>query len=342
MGKITKKSNIASYSKPKIIAEISGNHAGRKLRFLKLIKEAFKNGADLVKIQTYEPKDITLKKKTKNFIISSGLWKNKSLWDLYRKACTPFDWHKDAFKIARKLEKNIFSSPFSLRSVDILEKYKCPIYKIASFEITDFKLINYIASKKKPIIISTGMAQIKEIKNAIKLINKYHNKITILHCVSNYPTEIRDSNLKKIDTLKKQFPKNKIGLSDHTKGIATSVLAAQMGVEYIEKHFNLDSKRTADSAFSIDSTQLKELKNVINYMFLGFRKEQKVQKKNLFLRRSIFSKRKIKKNEKITIDNIETYRPKIGICASKYFKILGKRSKKNIKANEPIFQDQLL
>ena len=229
-----------------------------------------------------------------------------------------------------------------MRAVDLLEKLKCPIYKIASFEITDFKLIDYIASKKKKIIISTGMSTISEIKNALRIINKYHNNVAILHCVSDYPTDIKNSNLGKILDLKKIFPKNEIGLSDHTNGISTSLIASNLGVSYIEKHFNLDNLKTTDSSFSINPAQLKELSESLKYMFKNSKKENSIRKKSFFLRRSIFSTKDIKKNEKITKDKINTLRPKIGICASQYFKVLGKRTRKNIKANEPIFANYLL
>jgi pseudaminic acid synthase len=327
--------------KPIIIAEISGNHKGNKNRFLKLIKSAIFSGADLVKIQTYEPKDITLNKKSHHFKIKKGIWKNQTLWNLYQKAHTPFAWHKAAFKIARKHKGKIFSSPFSIRSVDLLEKLKCPIYKIASFEITDYKLIDYIASKKKPIILSTGMSTITDVKNAVRIINKYHNKVSILHCVSNYPTKIFDSDLSRIQYLKKKFPKNKIGLSDHTNGISSSILASQMGVEYIEKHYNMDNVKTADSSFSISPFQLNELKEAINYLFNKKRNVKNIQIKNLFLRRSIYATKIIKKNEKITYKNIDTFRPKIGICASRYFKILNKKAKKQIFIGQPIFEKML-
>jgi len=339
--KLNNKLLINKNKRPLIIAEISGNHAGNKKRFLDLIKSAFVNGADLVKIQTYEPIDITLKKKDKKFKILTGAWKDMYLWDLYQKACTPFRWHKEAFKIAKKFNKKIFSSPFSIRAVNHLEELKCPIYKIASFEITDFKLIDYIASKKKKIILSTGMSTISEIKNAIKVINKFHNNIAILHCVSNYPTEIKDINLKKILHLKKIFPKYEVGLSDHTNGISTSIIASYLGISYIEKHFNLDDMKTADSSFSLKPNQLKELSETVRYLFDKSKKNNPLQRKNLFLRRSIFSKKNIKKNEKISINNIDTFRPSIGICASKFFKILNKKAKRNIKKNEPIFYSDI-
>lgn len=341
MNKTNKNINF-NYAKPLLIAEISGNHNGSKKRFLKLVESACKNGADLVKIQTYEPIDITLKSKHEKFRIKKGLWKNYYLWDLYKKAHTPFSWHKSAFKIAKKYKKHIFSSPFSNRGVDLLERLNVEIYKIASFEITDMKLINYIASKKKPIIISTGMATIKEIKNAIKEINKFHKKIVILHCVSEYPTKLEDTNLKRIQYLKKIFKNYKIGLSDHTNNIHSSVASHSYGVVVLEKHFNLDKKKTPDSDFSILPSQLYELSQVIKGLSKSI-KDKKSKNGNLLeLRRSIFSSENIKKNQTINNNNISTLRPKIGICASKYFEIIGRKAKKDIKKNSPIFFKNLI
>lgn len=324
---------------PLIIAEISGNHNGSKSRFLKLVKSACINGADLVKIQTYEPEDITLNKKTDKFLIKKGIWKGKYLSDLYKKACTPFSWHEDAFRIAKKFNKIIFSSPFSIRAVDFLEKLNVQIYKIASFEVTDYNLIKYIASKKKPIIISTGMATIKEIRNAIKIINKFHKKIIILHCVSNYPTKISETNLKRINQLKKEFKRYPIGLSDHTNSIYSSLVSIPLGVVAIEKHFNIDYKKTPDSDFSINPESLKNLKTISLDIFksLNNKKNIKSLKKNIKLRRSIYSNKDIKKNEKITIENIISLRPSIGIKSENFFKIIGKRVKKNIKKDSSIF-----
>ena len=263
---------------PLIIAEISGNHRGDKKRFLKLIDSAFNNGADLVKIQTYEPKDITLNSKSDHFKIKNGIWKNSYFWDLYKKACTPFSWHKDAFQVAKKHKKVLFSSPFSLRAVDLLEKFNVPLYKIASFEITDYNLIKYIASKNKPIIISTGMASINEIRDAIKLIEKYHQKIIILHCVSNYPTELKDTNLIKINLLKKEFRKYLVGLSDHTDNIVSSLASIPLGVVAIEKHYNLDNKKTPDHKFSIGPKMMKDLKKFSLEIFLKVQTKIKILK----------------------------------------------------------------
>ena len=338
--KTFKKNLKFTYKKaPLIIAEISGNHNGSKSRFLRLVESACKNGADLIKIQSYEAEDITLDKKTSLFKIKKGIWKGKYLIDLYNSACTPFSWHSDAFKIAKKYNKIIFSSPFSKRAVDFLEKLKVPIYKIASFEITDYNLIDYVASKRKPVIISTGMASIKEIKNAIKIINRYHKKIVILHCVSNYPTKVNETNLKRIKFLKKEFKNYPIGLSDHTNNIHSAIASIPLGVVLIEKHFNIDDTKTPDSAFSINPENLKDLKKITNDIFysLNNQKNFHVSKKNIKYRRSIFAKTSIKKNEVISSSNIICLRPSIGIKSEHFFKIVGKKIKRNILEGNPIY-----
>ena len=339
MIKLSNNLSISYKKAPVIIAEISGNHGGSKKKFLSLIKTACLNGADLIKIQTYEPKDITLNKNYGNFKIKKGIWKNKKLWDLYKRACTPFSWHHDAFKLVKKLKKNIFSSPFSIRAVDLLEKLNCQIYKIASFEITDYKLIEYIASKKKPVILSTGMATLNEIKRAIKIIKKHHSKIIILHCVSSYPTKLDEVNLQRINVLKKKFPKFLIGLSDHTDNIYSSIAASEYGITVIEKHFKISNQiKTADSSFSINPEKLRELKNVTTLLFKSKKKINfKNEKISKNLRRSIFAEKNIKKNEKISKENIVTLRPTIGICSSKYFQIIGRKVNKNIKKGDPIY-----
>jgi len=342
--KINKNLSFCYKERPKIIAEISGNHNGSKKKFLDLIKSAAKNGADLIKIQTYEPVDITLKNKKDKFYIKKGIWKDTHLWDLYQKACTPFNWHAEAFKIARKYGKEIFSSPFSIRGVDLLESLNCNLYKIASFEITDLKLIDYIASKHKPIIMSTGMCNDHEIKNAIKQINKYHNRIIILHCVSSYPTKLADINLQRISHLKKKFNKNLIGLSDHTNSIISSLVSLPYNIVAIEKHYKLNNEeKTTDSVFSITPFEMNKLRSLTEEIFLSQKKNNFISdRSNIILRRSIFAKMNIKKNTPITIHNIDTLRPKIGICASEYFKILNKKIKRNIKKGEPIYKKDLL
>ncbi len=323
--------------KPLIVAEISANHCGSKNIFLKTIKSAAKNGADLIKIQTYEPIDITIKKiKGKN-----------KLWQLYTKAQTPFEWHKDAFKLAKKLKIKLFSSPFSLRAVSFLEKFNVELYKISSFEITDFKLIHVIAKTKKPVIVSTGMASFKEINECINYIRKFHKKIILLHCVSGYPTPENQANLKRILALKERFKGIKIGLSDHTDDIVTSLAAMPFEVSIIEKHFILSKKfKSPDAKFSINPEQLKTLSNYSKKIYSALGKKsfdiQKAELKSKKFRRSIFSIKNIQKGEKLTEKNISTFRPSVGIGAQYFFNVIGKKAKKNIKALSPIYKNCLV
>ena len=285
--KINNKITISPNKPPIIVAEISGNHNGKKSLFLKHIKVAAKYGADMVKIQSYEPEDITINKKNNNFRIKQGIWKGKYLWDLYKEAHTPFSWHREAFKLAKKLGIVLFSTPFSNRAVDFLEKLKAPIYKISSFEITDIKLVNYIAKTKKPVIISTGMASMKEIKAAVKVIKKYHSKIIILHCVSGYPTPEDQANIINLKDLKNKFKNSLIGISDHTNDINSSLAATSLGASIIEKHFKISSSlKSHDSKFSIAPEQLKQLKNQSSKIFNSLGKkilrEKKKNRKKFF------------------------------------------------------------
>lgn len=273
--KINEEVSFDYKKRPVLIAEISGNHAGSKKKFLNLILAASKNGADLVKIQTYEPDDITLN--NSDFKIKHGIWKNKKLWDLYKKACTPYEWHHDAFKIAKKNKINLFSTPFSIKALKFLEKKKVSLYKVSSFEITDLNLINEIAKTKKPIILSTGLSTIKEIKQSLSVINKYHNKVVILHCVSEYPTKLENSNINRIKELKRIFKQNMIGLSDHTNGIITSLCATTLGIVAIEKHMKLKKKdKSEDSMFSILPKDISEIRDLSEKIFKSTFKKKKL------------------------------------------------------------------
>lgn len=337
--KINKKLVFTYKKPPLLIAEISANHNGNKNLFLKHILEAKKSGADLVKIQTYEPEDITVKKL--NFQIKNGIWKNKTLWNLYKKTQTPFEWHYDAFKLAKKKNINLFSTPFSIRALKFLDKFDVDLYKISSFEITDYNLIDNIAKRKKPIIISTGMSLVSEIETAKKIINRYHNNLVILYCVSGYPTPANECNINTIQTLKNRFKKNLIGLSDHTNNNYSSLAATVKGVTAIEKHFILSKRiHSEDSSFSIEPKEFKILSNDTKKIFetLGGKKIflKKSENKNLIFRRSIFASKNIKKGDLFSKKNLISLRPQIGKSSSNYFKILGKKSKINIKELNPI------
>lgn len=339
MIKINKNLIFSKNKRPVIIAEISANHCGSKKLFLNLIKQAHKSGADAVKIQTYEPQDITLESNDNNYKIKKGIWKNKFLWRLYQKTQTPFNWHDEAFALAKKLKINLFSTPFSLRSVDLLEKHKVKFYKIASLENNDFMLIEKIAKTRKPIIISTGASNINEIRNSLKLINKYHNKVIILHCVTEYPTSNKNANLNRVKTLQEVFKNNLIGISDHTNDIDTSLAAVPLGVVAIEKHFKFDKKNSLDSKFSINSKKLIKLRKKSEIYFDALGTSKLENKSNEFFqhKRSLFAKKDIKENELLNSRNVISLRPKIGISASKINIVFKKRSKKKILKNSPIF-----
>jgi pseudaminic acid synthase len=341
--KVSKNLFISDKAKPIIIAEVSANHCGKKNIFLKHIVEAKKAGADMVKIQTYEADDLTLRSNRKEFRIKSGIWKNRNLWDLYKKAQTPYDWHYDAFKIAKKIKIPIFSTPFSIKALKFLDKFKPTIYKVASFEITDLNLIREIAKKRKPVILSTGMAKISEISNAVKEIEKIHKKIIILHCVSGYPTPESEANINKINLLKVKFPNKILGISDHTDDINSSLAAVAMGAKVIEKHFKISNKiKSPDSKFSINPVQLKELKIRSESIFVSIGKQttkiKDSEKHSYIFRRSIFARKNLKQNIKITNLDIITKRPLIGISADQYYKILGKKTKIDINKDAPIFK----
>lgn len=342
MNKIIKLSSEIeiSYKKPpKIIAEISCNHNGSKKIFNDHIKSAAKNGADLVKIQTYEPEDITLKKLSKDFLIKKGIWKGKNLWKLYSKTQTPFKWHYDAFKICNDHNKIIFSSPFSLRAVDFLEKLNVKLYKIASFEMDDVRLVDYVAQTKKPIILSTGLNNISSITKTLKIIRKYHNNVILLHCVSGYPTLIENSNLRRIEDLKKRFNKNLIGLSDHTDSIYTSLASIPFKTCLIEKHFLINKKiNSQDKLFSINPFQLRELSDISKkiHRSLNDNSQKNNEKQNEFFKRSLYTNKDVKKGELISEKNIVSLRPRIGINSSEFFNVLNRKFKKSLKAYTPI------
>ncbi len=266
--------------KPFFIAELSANHCGDISLAKKLIKCAKNNGADAVKIQTYTADTMTIKSNKKYFKINNGLWKNYTLWDLYNKAKTPIEWHKDLFSYAKKLKIKIFSSPFDETAVDLLEKLNCPIYKVASFEMTDIPLIKKIASTKKPIIISTGMASLDEIQETFNIASKYGAKdITLLYCVSNYPSKNTDFNINNIKILKEKF-KCRIGFSDHSKDTKIAFAAISAGAEVIEKHIALENQtKGLDIAFSLRGKEIKIFRKEIDTAFTLLGKKRIYKKK---------------------------------------------------------------
>lgn len=329
---------------PYIIAEMSANHNGKIENAKKIIKEAKKAGADAVKIQTYTADTITFKSKKEDFLIHGGLWDGKNLYELYEEAHLPWDWHKELFDYAEKEEITIFSSPFDATAVDLLEDLNAPAYKIASFEVVDLPLIKYAASTKKPLIISTGMANKTEIQEAIAAAKDSGcQDLIILHCVSGYPAPPLDYNLETISDMKKSFGVL-VGLSDHTIDNVTAICSVSMGACLIEKHFTLNRDGGGpDDSFSMESKDLEELciKSKIAWQSRGKVNYEKTEseKGNLKFRRSLYVVSDIKKGEIFSSQNIRSIRPGFGIEPKHIEDILGKKSNSNIEAGTALSWD---
>jgi pseudaminic acid synthase len=326
---------------PFFVAEISANHNGSLLHAKKLIKIAKKYGADAVKLQTYTPDTMTIKSNKPDFKIRGGLWNGKTLWDLYEKAQTLFEWHKELFNYAKKLKIICFSTPFDESAVDILESLNCPFYKVASFEMNHIPLIKKIAQTRKPIIISTGMANLKEIDLAYKTAKKNGAKeIILLYCVSNYPSKISDFNFNNIKILKERY-NCKVGFSDHSTDNKVVAAAIAAGAEVIEKHVALEGqKKGFDLAFSLRGKEIKEYAQVIKDTSLMMGKKfffrNKSENRSLQFRRSIYAVSDIKKGEKFTKKNIRVIRPGFGISPIYFEKLINKKSPFDIKMQTPI------
>jgi pseudaminic acid synthase len=326
---------------PLFIAEISANHNGSLLHAKKLIQIAKKYGADSVKLQTYTPDTMTIKSNKSDFKIKGGLWDGKILWDLYKKAQTPFEWHKELFDYAKKIKITCFSTPFDESAVDLLENLNCPFYKVASFEMNHVPLIKKIAQTRKPIIISTGMANLKEIDLAYKIAKKNGAKeIILLYCVSNYPSKISDFNFNNIKILKERY-NCKVGFSDHSTDNKVVAAAIVAGAEVIEKHIALEGqKKGFDLAFSLKGKEIREYAQVIKDTSLMMGKKyffrNKSENQSLQFRRSIYAVSDIKIGEKFTKKNIRVIRPGFGISPIYFEKLINKKSPFNIKRETPL------
>ena len=328
-------------SRPYFIGEISANHNGNFFVAKKIILLAKKYGVDAVKLQTYSPDTMTIPSNNNEFKIKNGLWKGYTLWDLYNEAQTPFEWHKRLFDYAKKLRITCFSTPFDETAVNLLEVLKCPFYKVASFEMNHIPLIKKIAQTKKPIIISTGMANLKEIDLAYKTAKKNGAKeIILLYCVSNYPSKISDFNFNNIRILKERY-KCKVGFSDHSTDNKVVAAAIAAGAEVIEKHIALEGqKKGFDLAFSLKGKEIKDYVQVIKDTSLMMGKKyffrNKSENHSLQFRRSIYAVSNIKKGEKFTKKNIRVIRPGFGIQPVYFEKLINKKSPLGIKSETPL------
>lgn len=324
-----------------IIAEMSANHAGSINNAKEIIHIARQAGADCVKLQTYTPDTITINCKKKYFHIENGTWSGEYLYQLYQKAYTPWEWHRELFDEAKKIGIDIFSTPFDFTATDFLEELKVDFYKIASFEIVDIPLIKYIASKGKPIIMSTGMASLKEINEAVEAVYSMGNQsLALLKCSSAYPAISSDMNLATIKDMKDKLH-IPVGLSDHSMGSLGAVVAVTLGANIIEKHIGLGGDTdNPDSKFSMVPAEFEKMVDDIRNAecAIGSIKYGPTgdEEYNLRFRRSLFFVEDIKSGEVITPNNVKSIRPANGIEPKFINDIIGKKVLKNVEMGTPV------
>ncbi len=323
-----------------IIAELSANHNGSLETALETIRAAKRAGADAIKLQTYTPDTMTLDIKSPDFKLSQGtIWDGKYLYDLYEEAYTPWEWHKEIMKAAAKEGLICFSSPFDKTAVDFLEDLNVPAYKIASFEITDIPLIEYTASKGKPIIISTGIAEEKDIELALDACKRMgNNDIALLKCTSSYPAPIEEANMVMVKDLAERYGVVS-GLSDHTLGNTVPIVATAMGAKIIEKHFILDkSVGGPDASFSMDEQEFSKMVKAVREAEKAIGKIDytltEKQKKGKDFSRSLYVVEDIKSGEMITEKNVRSIRPGFGMHPKHLKDFLGKKTDKDWKKGD--------
>ena len=325
---------------PYIIAELSANHNGSIERALETIKSAHDSGAHAIKIQTYTADTMTIDCDREEFMIRGGLWDGYKLYDLYKWAETPFEWHKEIFDCAHKLGITIFSTPFDETAVDLLESLNAPAYKIASFEATDLPLIRYVASTGKPMIMSTGMCSEEEISEAVEAAKEGGCKdLVLLHCISSYPAPMDQANLSQMAALAERFDTIP-GLSDHTLGTTVSVAAVALGACVIEKHFTISrNDKGPDSEFSIEPAELQRLcKDSFDaWSAIGKRsfERQKAEEGNKQFRRSVYFVKNLKAGDVISNSDIRRIRPGIGLAPKYFDQLVGKRVKVDVPFGTP-------
>jgi len=332
---------IGSNQPPYVIAEMSANHNGDINNAYKIIDMAKSCNADAVKLQTYKPDTITMNMKTPEFMIEGGLWGGKSLYELYKSAFMPWEWHKPLFEYAEKVDITIFSSPFDNTAVDLLEDLGAPAYKIASCEAIDLPLIKYVAQTGKPMIISTGMADVEEIQEAINAAREGGCKeLAILHCVSGYPAPAEDYNLRTLVDMHQKFGQV-TGLSDHTIDNTTAIASVALGAAIIEKHVTLDRNGGGpDDSFSLESKELKELCTGAKTAWESLGKIdygiKSSEQSSIKFRRSLYFVKDIKEGEIITAEHIKSIRPGYGLAPKYIESALGKKIFHDVKRGTPV------
>ena len=326
---------------PYVICELSGNHNGSLDRALQLLEAAAATGADAIKIQSYTPDTITIDHDGPGFRIEGGLWDGRTLYDLYGEAQTPFEWHETLFRRASELGVTLFSSPFDESAVDLLDELHAPAYKIASFEAIDLPLVAYVASKRKPMIISTGMANLDEIGEAVSTARENGcEQLILLHCVSSYPAPDEQSNVRTVPDLAERFGVVS-GLSDHTFGSAVAVASIALGGCVVEKHFTLRrADGGPDSAFSLEPDEFRTLVEdckrawralgTVNYNLQG------AEKGSLAFRRSLYVVHDVAAGDELTRENVRSIRPGFGLAPKHLPEVLGRQAARDLKRGEPL------
>lgn len=325
-----------------IIAEMSANHAGSIERAKEIIHAAKESGADCIKIQTYTADTMTIDCNNKYFNIENGTWKGENLYKLYQKAYTPWEWQAELKEEAKKADIDFLSTPFDKTSVDFLEEIGIEFYKIASFELVDIPLIKYVASKNKPVIISTGMGSLEEIEEAVEAVYSQDNREpALLKCSSAYPAITDDMNLAVIKDMKERF-NIPVGLSDHSMGSLGAVTAVALGASIIEKHFCISREiKNPDASFSMEPEEFKgmvqDIRNVEKALGKASYGPSKQEEESIIFRRSIFAVKDIKKGEKLTKENIRVIRPGYGLKPKYYEQLItAGMAASDIKAGTPL------
>jgi N-acetylneuraminate synthase len=331
---------------PLVIAEVSANHLGRIDRALETIEAAAACGAHAIKIQTYTADTITIDHDGPGFRIEEGLWKGRTLHALYREAETPFEWHEALFARAAELGVPIFSTPFDYTAVDLLESLGAPAYKIASFEVTDLPLIARVAQTGKPIILSTGMANLAEIHDAVRTAREHGNTgLALLHCLSSYPAPIEEADLRTVPHLGESFSAIP-GLSDHTPGTACAVAAVALGARVIEKHFTLSrADGGPDSAFSLEPDEMTRLVEDCTAAFQALGRVRYdlagCERGSVTYRRSLYIVKDIGAGEVLTPDHVRSIRPGHGLAPKWYGEVIGRPATRALKRGEPLAMDMV-
>ncbi len=340
------KRTISAEQAPYIVAELSGNHNGSLERALRLIDVAKSAGADAVKLQTYRPDTITLDSGLPDFQITGGLWQGRTLYELYEWAHTPWEWHKPLFEHARRQGITIFSSPFDPTAVDLLEELNAPAYKIASFEVIDLPLIEYVAATGKPLIISTGMACREEIAAAVDTAKSAGcRELALLHCVSGYPAPASDYNLRTLVAMREEFGVP-VGLSDHTTENTTAIAAVALGACIVEKHITLDRQGGGpDDSFSLEPEGLADLCRQARTAWEALGQVDYGRKSselgNVKFRRSLYFVKSLTKGEVITEDAVRSVRPGYGLPPAMLPSVVGRRLRVSVEACSPVLPEQL-